>query len=74
MSNNLRLSPNENPATAADYPWCLQKQGDCVALFKKKSLAKDYLDAQSTSRRMQDDASRYRAMYLGAASYRRAAQ
>lgn len=74
MTTGLRLSPNDNPDTAVDFPWCLMKHGTCVALFTKKSLAKEFLNTQSTARRMEDDASRYRAMYMGAAASRRSAR
>lgn len=72
MITGLRLAPNNDPDTTGDFPWSLIQHGTCVALFTKKTLAREFLQTQGTARRMEDDASRYRAMYLGVTARRAA--
>jgi|GEM_PF-4970596 len=66
-----RIAANEDESTATQYPWCLLEKGKPAALFAKKSIGNAFINACSKSRQLEDDASRYRAMYLSAATYMR---
>jgi hypothetical protein len=70
MFTNLRIVANTAAETVQDYPWTLVSGSREVGLFKNKKDAQAIIQLRNDKRRMEDDSSRYRAMYLGAAAYR----
>jgi hypothetical protein len=74
MKTTYRITPNSAQLTKEEFPCRIVDGTRTVALFTRQSDARAIIRMAQEKRQTEDDASRYRAMYLGAASHRRSIQ